>query len=63
MLRKVTGIGNTRNVSVSARRRSALSSLLPKLRFADANASDELHQLQRELVSDELVVRKNSGGR
>jgi uncharacterized protein (DUF849 family) len=38
--------------------RGTLSGLLPELRVADANASNELHQFQRELVSDELVVWK-----
>ena len=35
----------------------ALSSLLPKLSIADANPRHALNQRQRELVSDELVMR------
>jgi hypothetical protein len=36
----------------------ALSSLLPKLNVADANPADALNERQRELVSDEPVMRK-----
>jgi hypothetical protein len=36
----------------------ALTSLLPKLRISDANATDELHELERELICDEFVVRQ-----
>jgi hypothetical protein len=32
--------------------------LLPKLGISNANASDELHQFQRELVRDEFVMWK-----
>lgn len=41
----------------------AFSGLLPELRFSDANPSDQLHQLQCELVGDELVMGKLTGGR
>jgi hypothetical protein len=46
------------SASVERGARRALSSLLPKLRVANANPRNGLHELERELVSDELVMRK-----
>ena len=43
---------------VERRARGALASLRPELRFADARAGDQFHQLQRELVGDEFVMGK-----
>ena len=38
--------------------RGALARLLPQLRVPDARAADQLHELESELISDELVMRK-----
>ena|SRR5262252_8001867 len=49
-------------VSLERRRCGALASLLAQSGVADARASDQLHELQRQLVGDELVVRKRGPG-
>ena len=41
----------------------ALPGLLPQLRIADANTGDQLHQLQGELVTDELMMGEREGVR
>ena len=43
---------------VERRARGAFASLRPQLRFADARARYQLHQLQGELVGDEFVMGK-----
>jgi four helix bundle protein len=49
--------------AVERRRSGALSGLLPELSLADANASNELHEPESELIGDEFVVGKRVGGR
>jgi hypothetical protein len=42
---------------------SSLPGLLPQLSIRDARPRHELHELERELISDELVMRESMGGR
>jgi hypothetical protein len=44
-------------------RSRTLSGLLPELRVADAGLSNELHQLESELIGNELMMRRLTGGR
>src|SRR5512145_2201363 len=61
--RFVSGAAPRRTLrGIQGRGRCALSRLLPQPRIRDPRPADELHELERELVSDELVMGERDVG-